>query len=212
VNLGGNVNQDTMKVVYNLGDNLKYTKNLLRDYWLNSSGKFIAKVTTLLEAYRIEIAELNSLIASSGCQIDFGDCCACNHGNLHPVKNRTEAIQIYENEIYHYFCSSCRIKAEEFCRNLNKYDRKIIWMKLSFKYKLWTKLEKDELNFLKSLYFLKDWNRIYHELILLDIDNHFRILFKLDKMNLIYYRKNESRENKIKMMESLQNLIRQKKI
>lgn len=86
-------------------------------------------------------------------------------------------------------------------------------MKLSFKYKLWNKLNKDEMNFLKAIYYLKSWNRIYHEIIKLDLDNNFKLLFKLDKMHLIYYDKNETTGGiRIEMINDLQNLIQLKRI
>lgn len=74
-------------------------------------------------------------------------------------------------------------------------------------------LDKDELNFLKAIYYLKSWNRIYHELILLDPSNIFKILFKLDSMNLIYYNKNDiTGQININMIKDLQDLIEQKLI
>ncbi|MFV8334667.1 hypothetical protein ACNQF7_01130 [Flavobacterium sp. RSP29] len=86
-------------------------------------------------------------------------------------------------------------------------------MKLCFKYKLWNKLNKDEMNFLKAIYYLRSWNRIYHEIIKLDLDNNFKLLFKLDKMHLIYYDKDDTTgEIRIKMMKNLQDLIQQKRI
>jgi hypothetical protein len=57
-------------------------------------------------------------------------------------------------------------------------------MRLCFKYQLWEELNKDEMNFLKAIYYLKTWNRIYHEIIKLDLNYSFKILFKLDTLLL----------------------------
>lgn len=112
--VGGNVNNNKLKVVYKKVDNLKYTQNLLRDYWYNSSGKFVAKVAVIRNAYQIDVNKLNQLIVSSESHIDFGKCTACNELNLQPVKHRTQASRIYENEWNHHFCSVCIKKSRRF--------------------------------------------------------------------------------------------------
>jgi hypothetical protein len=120
--------------------------------------------------------------------------------------------QVLENNFYHYFCSVCREKADNYCRSLKPKDSKIIWMKLAFKYELWKNLNQDEVNFLKAIYYLHSWNRIYHELINLDLNYGLRTLFKLDSMNLIFYDKNSSGNHKTKMLPELEKIIQEKKI
>lgn len=204
---------EQVNIAYDLDDSLSIPQNMLEDYWLNMSGTFTNKIEALGEKYRLSSKEIMSLISSVKSYIDFGNCSACCEKNLEVIENRTKAREIIKNIYYHYFCSSCRDKATEFCRNLSNVDKKIVWMKLSFKYKLWDKLNKDEMNFLKAIYYLRSWNRIYHEIIKLDLDNNFKLLFKLDKMHLIYYDKDETTgEIRIKMMKELQNLIKLKRI
>lgn len=204
---------EQMNISYDLADSLSIPQNIVEDYWLNVSGMFTNKIDALGEKYGLSSREITSQISSVYSYIDFGTCSACCDKNLEIVENRTKARQIIENIYYHYFCSSCRDKATEFCRNLSDGDKKNVWMKLCFKYKLWNKLNKDEMNFLKAIYYLRSWNRIYHEIIKLDLDNNFKLLFKLDKMHLIDYDKDETTgEIRIKMIKDLQNLIQQKQI
>ncbi|MFV5699301.1 hypothetical protein ACM55H_13115 [Flavobacterium sp. ZT3R17] len=202
-----------MNIFYDLDEDNLLPKNLIEEYWQNTSGKFTYHVQDLAEKYKRTPKEISSSISNIYSYIDYGKCNACDKKNIETVRNRTRAGQIISNEYYHHFCSSCREKANYFCRNLSEEDKKIVWMKLAFKYKLWLSLDKDELNFLKAIYYLKSWNRIYHELILLDPSNIFKILFKLDSMNLIYYNKNDmTGQISIKMIKDLQDLIEQKLI
>src|SRR5690606_27946904 len=155
--------------------------------------------------------EIRSAVSSIYACIDFGLCAGCSYKNEEAVETRGRALQIIENVYYHYFCETCREKVKDFCKKKSDEERKIIWMRLSFKYKLWTRLDKDEMNFLKALYYLRSWNRIYHEMIKLDLNNHFRLLFKLDKMHLIHYDKCEvTGQIRIKMLRELQGLIQKK--
>ena len=202
-----------MNISYDLDDAVLLPKNLVEEYWQNTSGKFVHSLQSLAEKYNRTSKEISSSIPYVYSYIDFGKCNACDKNNIEIIRNRTRAGQIISNVYYHHFCSSCRNKANYFCRNLSDLDKKIVWMKLAFKYKLWLNLDKDELNFLKAIYYLKSWNRIYHELILLDPSNIFKILFKLDSMNLIYYNKNDiTGQISIEMMKGLKDLINQKLI
>jgi hypothetical protein len=202
-----------MNISYDLDEDNLLPKNLVEEYWQNTSGKFIYRVQDLAEKYRKTPKEISYSISNIYSYIDYGKCNACDKNIIETVRNRTRAGQIISNEYYHHFCSYCREKANYFCRNLSEGDKKNVWMKLAFKYKLWLSLDKDELNFLKAIYYLKSWNRIYHELILLDSSNIFKILFKLDSMNLIYYNKDDmTGQISIKMIKNLQDLIEQKLI
>ncbi|WP_297332656.1 hypothetical protein [Flavobacterium sp.] len=186
---------------------------MVDDYWHFYEGRFVYKVGVIAEKYGISPREIRSAVSSAYAYIDFDICAGCSDKNEEAVETRWRASQIIDNVYYHHFCGTCREKAKVYCKNMSEEDRKIVWMKLSFKYKLWTRLDKDEINFLKALYYLRSWNRIYHEIIKLDLNNHFKLLFKLDKMHLIHYDKNEvTGQIRIKMLKGLKELIQEKHI
>jgi hypothetical protein len=108
----------------------------------------------------------------------------CGSKNTTKIENRTRANQVLENLFYYFYCETCRKSANEFCKKLDDKQTKIVWMRLCFKYQLWEELNKDEMNFLKAIYYLKTWNRIYHKIIKLDLNYSFKILFKLDTLLL----------------------------
>lgn len=198
-------------------DKNSYSSALLQQisemYWQNVDGKFSFRVEELAKKFELSTKEITTIGPNSNTYIDFGFCKACGEENTTTVENRTRAKQVLDNLYYYFFCSACRANAKEFCKKLNDVETKIVWMRLSFKYQLWNELNNDEMNFLKAIYYLKDWNRIYHEIIKLDIDYCFKILFKLDKMYLIYYIKDElTGQVKIKILDDLQNLIKNKSI
>jgi hypothetical protein len=202
-----------VNISYDLDDNVLLSPSIVKEYWLNTSGNFNFKITALREKHGISSREISSRISSVNSYIDFGPCSACSEKNIVPTRNRSRAGQVIENVYYHYFCASCRDKANAFCKTLSDGDRKIVWMRLAFKHKLWTKLDNDEMNFLKAVYYLRSWSRIYHEIIKLDTDYSFKVLFKLDKMNLICYDKNDlTGEIRLRLMMGLQDLIQQKRI
>lgn len=180
-------------------------------YWHNIERQFTYSVDELAKRFDLSLKEIYAIIANNDIYIDFGFCKACNDNNLTPVKNRTRAKQVLDNLYYYFFCSTCRERAKEFCKKLDDMETKMVWMRLSFKYQLWEELNKDEMSFLKAIYYLKTWNRIYNEIIKLDLDYSFKILHKLDKMQLIYYINDElTGQIEIKMLEDLKNLIKQK--
>ena len=196
-----------------LEDETSFLKEFLEEYWQNISGKFVFRVEDLRCKYEMNSQDTSAFVSDSNAYLDFGNCNCCGGKNITDVKNRSRAIQVLSNLYYYFFYSTCRDKANKFCKNLDEYNAKIIWMRLSFKYKLWNELDKDEMNFLKAIYFLKQWNRIYHEVIVLDSNYGFGTLEKLDKMNLIYYYKDDfTGQINILMLEGLQNLIKLKKI
>lgn len=189
------------------------SQSILEAYWQNTAGIFTLRIDEISKRFELSSKDLTAIISSANSHIDFGICNACGETNVTGVENRTRAKHVFENFYYYFFCFACRKKAENFCKNLDDSETKIVWMRLSFKYQLWKELDIDEMNFLKAIYFLKSWNRIYHEVIKLDSDYGFNILFKLDKMHLIYYNKNElTGQIKITILEDLQSLIRDKNI
>lgn len=188
-------------------------QELFDSYWMNDNFKFTFKLSEINKKFLINNKELISTVSLIETFIDFGSCSACNRQNINIVENRTRVKQILENFNYYDFCVNCREMANQFCKNLNEDDSKFTWMKLGVKYHLWENLSKDELTFLKALYYLQDWNRIYNEIIKLEPNYCFKILFKLDKMNLIYYRKEEvTRQIHIIMHPYLKKLIQEKNI
>lgn len=189
------------------------SQSIMEAYWQHTDGIFTFRVDEISKRFELSSKEITTIVSNTNTHIDFGVCNACGRMNFTCVENRTRAKQVFENFYYYFFCFVCRTKAEKFCENLNDSQTKIVWMKLSFKYQLWKELDKDEINFLKAIYYLKDWNRIYHEVIKLDSDYGFKILFKLDKMHLIDYNKDElTGQIKIEMLEDLQSLIKEKNI
>lgn len=202
-----------MRIIHELHNSDFTSKEMIEDYWLNTNGRFVYKLDALVEKYGISPREIRSAVSSTYAYLDFGICVGCSDKNEEAVETRWRASQIIDNVYYHHFCETCREKAKVYCKNMSEEDRKIVWMKLSFKYKLWTRLDKDEINFLKALYYLRSWNRIYHEIIKLDLNNHFKLLFKLDKMHLIHYDKDEvTGQIRIKMLKGLKELIQGKLI
>lgn len=189
------------------------SQSILEAYWQNITGKFTLSIDEISKRFELSSKDITAIISSANSHIDFGICNACGEMNFTCVKNRTRAKQVIDNFYYYFFCFACRKKAEKFCENLDDSQTKNVWMRLSFKYQLWKELDKYEINFLKTIYYLRSWNRIYYEVIKLDLDYGFNILFKLDKMHLIYYNKNElTRQIKITILEDLQSLIRDKNI
>lgn len=202
-----------MNIFYDLDEDNLLPKNLVEEYWQNTSGKFTHRVQDLSKKYKRTPKEISALISNINSYIDYGKCSACDKKNIVKVRNRTSAGEIISNEYYHYFCVSCRKKANDYCINQSESDKKIVWMKLAFKYKLWLRLDKDELFFLKAIYYLESWNRIYHELILPNPSENFKTLFKLDSMNLIYFNKDGiTGQISIKMIKKLQDHIKHKLI
>ncbi|SHM43338.1 hypothetical protein [Flavobacterium chilense] len=189
------------------------SQSILEAYWQNIAGKFTLSIDEISKRFELNSKEITAIVSSTKSHIDFGICNACGEMNFTCVENRTKAKHIFENFYYYFFCFECRKKVDKFCKNLNDSETKIVWMRLSFKYQLWKELDIDEMNFLKAIYYLKSWNRIYHEVIKLDLDYSFKVLFKLDKMHLIYYNKDQlTGQVKIKIMEDLQSLITNKNI
>jgi hypothetical protein len=189
------------------------SQQISETYWQNVDGKFSFRVEELAKKFDLSAKEITAIALNSHTYINFGICKACGHENTTAVVNRTRAKQVLDNLYYYFFCSLCRANAKEFCKKLNDMETKIVWMRLSFKYQLWNELNNDEMNFLKAIYYLKDWNRIYNEIIKLDMEYSFKVLFKLDKMNLIYYMKDElTGQVRIKILDELQNLIKIKSI
>jgi hypothetical protein len=189
------------------------SQSILEAYWQNTSGKFTSSIDEIRKRFELSSKEITTIVSNTNSHINFGVCNACGEMNIIYVENRTRAKQIFENFYYYFFCSSCKKKAEEFCKKLDEAEIKIVWMKLSFKYQLWKELDKDEINFLKAIYYLRSWKRIYHEVIKLDSDYGFKVLFKLDKMHLINYNKDElTGQVKIEILIHLQNLIKDKSI
>ena len=202
-----------MRIFHELNNGVLVSKDLIDDYWLFNDGTFVYKLDTLAEKYGLSPKEIRSAISSVYTTIDFGNCAGCSYKNVEAVETRSRAMQIIDNVYHHHFCETCREKAKDFCKKMSEEEKKIIWMRLSFKYKLWTRLDNDEINFLKALYYLRSWNRIYHEIMQLDLNNHFKLLFKLDKMHLIYYDKCEATgQIRIKIMKELKDLIQRKVI
>ena len=201
-----------MIISYKLNNSVVISKDMADDYWMNTSGSFIYKLDTLAEKYNLTSKEITSAISSIHSYIDFGSCAACSQKNEEAVGNRTRALQVMENVYYHYFCDDCREKAKHYCKKMSdEEEKKIVWMKLCFKYKLWNKLDNYEMNFFKALYYLGSWNRIYHEMIKLNPTNNFKLLFKLDKMHLIYYDKCVvTGQIRVKITKDLQDLIQKK--
>ncbi|MDI1305412.1 MAG: hypothetical protein PSX42_11295 [bacterium] len=189
------------------------SQSILEAYWQNTAGKFTLRIDEIGKRFELSSKEITAIISSVNSHIDFGVCNACGGMNFTCIENRTRAKQVFENFYYYFFCFACRTKAEKFCENLDDSETKILWMRLSFKYQLWKELDVDEMNFLKAIYFLRSWNRIYHEVIKLDSDYGFKVLFKLDRMHLIYYNKDElTGQVTIKILENLQSLIKDKNI
>lgn len=189
------------------------SQQILEVYWQNTAGIFTLRVDEIGKKFELSSKEITAIVSGANSHIDFGICNACGGMNFTCVENRTRAKQVFENFYYYFFCFGCRKRAEEFCKKLDKAETKIVWMKLSFKYQLWKELDKDEINFLKAIYYLRSWNRIYHEVIKLDSNYGFKVLFKLDKMHLINYNKDElTGQVKIEILIDLQNLIKDKSI
>ncbi len=189
------------------------SQSILEAYWQNTVGKFTFRVDEISKKFELSSKEITTIVSNTNSHIDFGVCNACGGMNFTCVENRTRAKQVFENFHYYFFCFACRKKAEKFCENFDASQTKNVWMRLSFKYQLWKELDKDEINFLKAIYYLRSWNRIYHEVIKLDSDYGFKILFKLDKMHLINYNKDElTGQVTIKILEDLQSLIKDKNI
>jgi hypothetical protein len=189
------------------------TSEISGAYWQNVDGIFTYRVDDLSKRFNLSVKEISAISKNREVYIDFGQCKGCSDKNTVIVENRTRAKQVLENLYYHFFCETCRKRANEFCKKLDDKKTKIVWMRLSHKYHLWEELNKDELNFLKAIYYLKTWNRIYHEIINLDLNYGFKILFKLDKMHLIEYIKDEfTGQIEIKMLDDLKKLIQEKTI
>jgi hypothetical protein len=189
------------------------SQSILDAYWQNTAGKFTFRVDEISKKFELSLKSITTIVSNTNSHIDFGFCNACGRMNFICVENRTRAKQVFENFQYYFFCFACRKRANKFCENLDDSQTKNVWMRLSFKYQLWKELDKDEINFLKAIYYLRSWNRIYHEVIKSNSDYGFNILFKLDKMHLIYYNKNElTGQIEIIILENLQSLIRDKNI
>ena len=200
-----------MRISHELNNSVFVSKDMVDDYWLFNEGRFVYKLEELAERYELSPKEIRTAVSSVYASIDFGSCAGCSYKNEEAVETRSRAMQIIDNVYYHHFCETCREKAKDFCKKMSDEERKIIWMRLSFKYKLWTRLNKYEMNFLKALHYLRSWNRIYHEIMKLDLSNNFKVLFKLDKMHLIHYDKCElTGQIRIKIMRELQDLIQRK--
>ena len=202
-----------MTIWYNLEAAEKKDQKLVEEYWLLANDEFCFKVSDLKLKYKLNLGEILSSVSLCDSFIDFGLCCSCRNSNIEPINTRYRAKQIIENVFYHYFCAECREKARHYCEKLSDKDRKNVWMKLCYKYQLWKKLDKDETNFLKALFYLKSWHRIYREMIAPHPDYGYKILNKLDKMNLIDYHKNEvTNKITVRMLTQLEELIERKQI
>lgn len=189
------------------------TSEISEAYWQNDDGIFTYRVDDLSKRFNLSVKEISAISKNREVYIDFGQCKGCSDRNTVIIENRTRAKQFLENLYYHFFCVTCRKRANEFCKKLDDKKTKIVWMRLSFKYQLWEELSKDEMDFLKAIYYLKTWNRIYQEIIKLNLDYSLKILFKLDKMHLIYYIKDEiTGQIEVKMLEDLKHLIKNKLI
>lgn len=189
------------------------SQSIMEAYWQHTDGIFTFRVDEISKRFELSSKEITTIVSNTNSHIDFGICNACGRMNFICVENRTRAKQVFENFHYYFFCFACRKRAEEFCGNLDDLQTKNVWMRLSFKYQLWKELDKDEINFLKAIYYLRSWNRIYHEVIKLDFDYCFKVLIKLDQMHLIEYNKDElTGQVKIEILRDLQNLIRDKNI
>ncbi|MBG6063547.1 hypothetical protein IWX83_003357 [Flavobacterium sp. CG_9.1] len=194
-------------------DTSDITEQISEAYWQNVEGLFTYRVDELAKRFELSAKEISAIAANNKSYIDFGQCKSCGSKNITKIENRTRANQVLENLFYYFYCETCRKSANDFCKKLDDKQTKIVWMRLCYKYQLWEELNKDEMNFLKAIYYLKTWNRIYHEIIKLDLDYSFKILFKLDKIHLIYYIKDElTGQVEIKMLENLKNLIKNKSI
>lgn len=188
-------------------------KELVRDYWQNVDGKYDFSIKDLNHKYGLNLKEILTTISNVKAYINFGNCNSCDRENAVCVKNRSNAKTFLEDPYYHYFCETCRNKAVKHCKYLTSLERKNIWMQLSFKYHLWKKLNKDEINFLKAIYYLKRWDRIEDEIVKLDKKYCNNVLYKLNRMNLISISKNDiTKEFTLNMLDGLENLIEQKRI
>lgn len=187
-------------------------KNSIKEYWSfgnKSSNENLTQIKLNFIVNEIEFTESSQNIISI---INYGDCNDCKSENKIQIANKTEARHKIENYYYYYFCSECRQKVQNEIKNLPENKAKYFELKYAFHYKLWEKLNNDELTFLKAINYVKTWKRVYKEIILLNTNYAFPIFYKLVKINLIhYYEDILTNQKKIYILPELEKFLLENK-
>ena len=160
--------------------------NITSEYWFLKNNVFENTPAFLKEKYQITQHKLTKIVTDySDALLRLEPCLECGSFICYPVSSQTEANQKINNHYYHYFCDRCKSRLNREIKLLDCDQSKLHKMRHAYKFKIWTRLEENELIIFKSVLAINSWTEFYREVVCLDFETIMPIVSKMAEIHLI---------------------------
>ncbi len=186
----------------------KKTVKIIKRYWKMKDKMFVNSPTKLRTELNLTQPRLNSIVKdNSNSTLFLEKCVACEKPIQIQVTSQSTVIKLIENINYH--CVSCLDKVNQE-PNENPYlSEKLPHLNNALKFKLWQKLNKEELKVLKKIIEYSDYYTLKKKFINKNSEYYWAIIEKLDRLSLIDVQRKSAYSFNIKKIYYLPELAKE---